>query len=256
MITLLAVDGLNLIRRIYAVQEREFPATNQTEQLIHNVKQQTKSALSKLLNQFSPTHAVVVFDGDKPNWRKQLYPAYKENRIPMPELLAEHLDDIQAGFYELGVDSLLAESDKADDLIATLVCKLPVDRGETIIVSTDKDYLQLLTQTNVRIWHYFDRNWLDANHVEKKFGVTPEKLCEYFSLVGDSGHNIEGVSKVGAKTAAALLINNNLEEILHSHEFVAKYQPDIAEINLYKLLFKLKTDIQLSFHLRDIRVKQ
>mgnify|MGYP003654492885 CR=1 FL=1 len=121
---LVLIDALNLIRRIYAVQERPFLlnnelAENTKQQVMFNTAKACELALQKIIEQLAPSHALAVFDSQAPCWRYEIYPDYKKGRKKMPEHLAENLADIQDRFMKLYVDSLISEADEADDLIAS-----------------------------------------------------------------------------------------------------------------------------------------
>ena len=123
---LVLIDALNLIRRIYAVQERPFVqsksqldgelATKTQTQVLFNTQQACTKALSNILSYLQASHALVVFDSQQPCWRYQLYADYKKGRKKMSSHLANKLPAIQDAFMALGVDSLLSEEDEADDL--------------------------------------------------------------------------------------------------------------------------------------------
>jgi len=127
---LILIDALNLIRRVYAVQERPFIQIKQDhddklsastlKQVLFNTQKTSVNALIKIIGQHQPTHALAVFDSQQPCWRYQLFEGYKKGRKKMPDHLANKLVDIQDAFMDQGVDSLTSDEDEADDLIATL----------------------------------------------------------------------------------------------------------------------------------------
>jgi protein Xni len=260
---LVLIDALNLIRRIYAVQERPFLfnnelAENTKKQVLFNTQIACGQALSKILEHLEPTHVLAVFDSEKPCWRYQLYPDYKKGRKKMAEHLAKSLTDIQDEFMKQQVDSLIPEEDEADDIIATLAIKMALKDQNVTIVSTDKGFLSLLNP-HISVYDHFNRRHLDANFVQSKFNVKPQQLMDLWTLTGDNTNKIPGVSGVGQVTAAQLLNQyGSLKSILEAKDIKATLANKLAEhteqIALSRELITLKKDIPLGFNLRDIRI--
>jgi len=262
---LVLIDALNLIRRIYAVQERPFLlnnelAENTQKQVLFNTQQACSQALSKILDLQCPSHALAVFDSQQPCWRYQLYPDYKKGRKKMPEHLASKLPDVQDEFMSLGVDSLVSEQDEADDLIATLAIKVALRGQKVTIISTDKCFLSLLNN-NIQVYDYFNRRYLDDGYVQEKFNVRPEQLMDLWTLTGDSTNKIPGVAGIGQVTASSLLNQyGSLAALLSASDLKtsisSKLKQDETQIELSRQLLKLKQDIPLGFNLKDIRLAQ
>lgn len=257
------IDALNLIRRIYAVQERPYLlnnelAENTKKQVLFNTQQACSLALSKILEQLAPSHALAVFDSAAPCWRYQLYPDYKKGRKKMPEHLANKLTDIQDDFMQYNVDSLVSEQDEADDLIATLAVKVALKGQQVTIISTDKCFLSLLNP-NIQVYDYFNRRELDSNYVQEKFSVKPALLMDLWALTGDNTNKIPGVAGIGQVTASKLLNDyGSLNSILTSTDLKSSMAKKLAEhaeqISLSKKLLHLKQDIPLGFNLKELRL--
>lgn len=262
---LVLIDALNLIRRIYAVQERPFLhnselADNTKKQVLFNTVQACENALLKIIASQQPTHALAVFDSKNPCWRYQIFPDYKKGRKKMPEHLAEKLSDIQDVFMNSNVDSLTSDVDEADDLIATLAIKVALKGQKVTIISTDKCFLSLLNQ-NIHVYDYFNRRFLDHQHTKEKFNVKPEQLLDLWTLTGDNTNKIPGVSGIGQVTAANLLNQyGSLNALLNANNLKASLREKLAQhreqIQLSKTLLTLKLDIPLGFNLKDIRLSQ
>ncbi len=257
------IDAMNLIRRIYAVQERPFLfnnelAENTKQQVLFNTQQSCSAALNKIIAQQNPSHALAIFDSKKPCWRYQLYPDYKKGRKKMPVHLEKQLPDIQDKFLTLGIDSLVSEQDEADDLIATLAVKIAL-RGQCVtIISTDKSFLNLLSP-NIRVYDHFNRRFLDENYVIEKFKVKASQLIDFWTLTGDNTNKIPGVPSIGPVTAATLLNKyTSLTNLLAADNLKAsvsqKLRENKAQIELSRQLLTLKQDIPLGFNLKDIRL--
>lgn len=253
--TLLIIDAMNLIRRIYAVQEKQHGPTNTA---LIATQTTACNALKKLLMQHQATHVICVFDSHAPSWRHQLYCDYKKGRTPIPALLQKELANIQDNFYEMGIDSLVTESDEADDLIATLADKMARQQQKCIIVSTDNGFYQLLN-SQIIIYDYFQSSYTDTLRVKNKMQLLPNQLCDYWAMTGISSSAIKGVEGIGAKGALALLQQfSTLDNIFNDaneaqDKRVIKVQEQQPEALLAKQLVTLKKDISLGFNLKDLR---
>ena len=259
---LVLIDALNLIRRIYAVQERPFLLNNELsdstkKQVLFNTQQACINAVKKIIEQQEPTHILAVFDSISPCWRYDIYPEYKKGRKKMPDHLADHLTVIQDDLININIDSLVSETDEADDLIATLAIKVALRDQDVTIVSTDKCFLSLLNK-HTKVYDYFNRRHLDAQYVKEKFNVTPEQLIDLWTLTGDSTNKIPGVPGIGQVTASDLLTEHgSLISILSAEGIKAnitkKLESHTEDIELSRTLLSFKTNIPLGFNLKDIR---
>jgi len=267
---LVLIDALNLIRRIYAVQERPFVqskdqldgelADKTQQQVLFNTQQACSKALENILKHQQASHALAVFDSQAPCWRYKLYPDYKKGRKKMSIHLANELPNTQDAFLKLGVDSLISEEDEADDLIATLATKMALHGQNVTIVSTDKGFLSLLSP-KINVYDYFNRRYLDEEYVKDKFDVKPSQLIDLWTLTGDSTNKIPGVSGIGQITAASLLNEyGSLSAILQSDDIKVSIQEKLndskEQITLSRELLTLKQNIPLGFNLKDIRLEQ
>lgn len=250
-IHLVIIDALNLIRRVHSAQ----PDPNDIERTINT----TTRTLTRIISESEPTHIIAVFDHHLQDrgWRAELLPSYKEGRKPMPEPLQQGLDRIQQAWWELGIDSLLSEGDEADDLVATLACKVANHNEKVTIISTDKGYCQLLSPT-LQIRDYFQHRWLDEPFIESEFGVKPSQLADYWGLTGISSSQVPGVAGIGPKAAKEILNQfASIEEAFSSSELAPKYRKKLDEhiemARICKQISTLKTDIELGFNLQDIR---
>ncbi len=250
-IHLVIIDALNLIRRVHSAQ----PDPTDIERTINT----TTRTLQRIINESEPTHIIAVFDHHLQDrgWRAELLPSYKEGRKPMPEPLQQGLDAIQQAWWELGIDSLLSDGDEADDLVATLACKVASHNEKVTIISTDKGYCQLLSPT-LQIRDYFQHRWLDAPFIENEFGVKPTQLADYWGLTGMSSSQVPGVAGIGPKAAKEILTQfTNIEQAYASGDLAPKYRKKLDEhiemARICKQISTLKTDIELGFNLQDIR---
>ena len=252
-ITLLLVDALNLIRRVYAAQPGEDGAER-----AEGARQSCAQSLARALRQVRPTHAACVFDGEGPSWRHELDPGYKEGHAPMPEALRQALGGYRRAFGELGVTSLDFPGLEADDVIATMAVKAAAAGASVVVLSTDKIFGELLP-AGVRVRDHFRGRESDAATVEEKFGVRPELLADLLALAGDRGNNIPGVPGIGAKTAAKLLARHGcLDQALRSAaEIEGKLGQRLREhadtARFCRQLVALRTDLDLGVNLNQLR---
>ena len=176
----------------------------------------------------------------------------------MSPSLENKLPNIQDAFLQLGVDSLVSEEDEADDLIATLATKMALHGKNVTIISTDKGFLPLLSPT-IHIYDYFNRRYLDEQHVKDKFDIKPSQLIDLWTLTGDNTNKIPGVAGIGQITAASLLNQyGSLSAVLKSDEIKQKIKEKLnnssEQIALSRKLLTLKQNIPLGFNLKDIRL--
>lgn len=245
---LLIVDALNLIRRLHAVQGCP-------------CRDACVSALHQLIHHSQPTHAVAVFDDDQrsDSWRHQLLPDYKAGRSAMPDDLQAEMPTLREAFAQIGVHSWHSPGDEADDLAATLACKVAAAGHQATIVSTDKGYCQLLAPT-IQIRDYFQKRWLDLPFITAEFGVTPQQLPDYWGLTGISSSKIGGVAGIGPKTAATLLKEFGTLEALYARldEVPEKWRKKLEgareQAAICRQVATLRTDLTVEGNLKSLRL--
>lgn len=243
---LLAIDGLNIVRRIYEANPEE-DSPEKAEIALRN----SFSSFRRLLDTHQPTHVLAAFDFGGVTWRNEIYPLYRANRTPMPAVLRERLPEFYDTLSKLGLKVICLEGVEADDVIATAVLRwLGEGRGDAIVSSTDKD-LHVLISFGALLWDHFKNEWHDSAWVEKKFGVTPEMLTDLLALCGDSTDGIPGVEGIGQKSAAKLLnAYKTLEGIMAGAGILLtttgkKLRAGRDMAFLSRELVKLKTDVRL-----------
>lgn len=253
--SLLAIDALNIARRIYEA----IPLTD-----VDRASKTVKSCVAsyrRAIEEHRPTHAVVVFDHGGRTWRHDLYAKYKSSRKPTPVDFQNAVSEIKAELSKSGIQCICVPEVEADDAIAALVEKwCQSTKDNAIILSTDKDFLQLLS-SQVHVYDHFKSKWLDEVFVIEKFGVTVSQFGDLLALMGDASDDVPGVEKIGQKTAARLLkINGNLERVLSNADKVdgqvgVNLRAGIDSARLSKKLVSFKTDIQLGITWKLIKVK-
>jgi len=253
-VVFLIVDGLNLIRRVYAATPVTGPSAH-----FDSALGATAQSLRRALNELSPTHAVVVFDGEEPTWRHQLYAEYKAGRKPMPEELRTGLDRYREVFSKLGVSSVSKPGIEADDVVATLATGVAAHEGKAIVLSTDTAFCQLISERIV-VRDHFQKRALDQGYVREKFGVRPGELVDLWALAGSGTTNIPGVPGVGVKTAAKLLEKHgSLDRVLESAPSLKgklgeALRGNVELARLSQKLARLRSDLELGWNLKSFRV--
>ncbi|MEX3975306.1 DNA polymerase I [Paraburkholderia caribensis] len=194
--TLLLVDGSSYLYRAYhAMPDLRGPDGAPTGALYGMI-----NMLRRMRKEVTAEYSACVFDAKGKTFRDDWYPQYKANRPSMPEDLSKQIEPIHVAVRSLGWPLLMIEGVEADDVIGTLA-KRAEARGMNVIVSTgDKDLAQLVTD-HVTLINTMTNEKLDREGVVGKFGVPPERIVDYLSLIGDTVDNVPGVEKCGPKTA-------------------------------------------------------
>jgi DNA polymerase-1 len=206
LVRLYLVDGSGFIFRAFHALP---PLTRKSDGLPVGAVAGFCNMLWKLLvdmraSEDAPTHLAVIFDHSEQTFRNKLYDQYKAHRPPPPEDLVPQFPLVREATKAFGVPCIELPGYEADDLIAAYACKVRDLGGEVVIVSSDKDLMQLVgpkvsmldTMKNLRI---------GAEQVFEKFGVTPDKVVDVQALCGDSVDNVPGAPGIGIKTASALI---------------------------------------------------
>ncbi|SAL16618.1 DNA polymerase I [Caballeronia arvi] len=194
--TLLLVDGSSYLYRAYhAMPDLRGPDGGPTGALYGMI-----NMLRRLRREINAEYSACVFDAKGKTFRDDWYAEYKANRPSMPEDLSKQIEPIHVAVRALGWPLVMIEGVEADDVIGTLAVAAE-KRGMKVIVSTgDKDLAQLVTD-HVTLINTMTNETLDRAGVLTKFGVPPERIVDYLSLIGDTVDNVPGVEKCGPKTA-------------------------------------------------------
>ncbi|MFM8900619.1 MAG: DNA polymerase I [Burkholderiales bacterium] len=195
--TLLLVDGSSyLYRAFHALPDLRGPGQFPTG-AIHGFV----AMMRRIREQIGAEHAACVFDAKGPTFRDEWYPEYKAQRTPMPEDLVRQIEPIHEVVKLLGWPVLMVPGVEADDVIGTLA-RVGAEQGHQVVISTgDKDLAQLVN-AQVSLINTMSNEKLDEAGVLAKFGVAPNRIVDYLTLMGDAVDNVPGVEKVGPKTAA------------------------------------------------------
>ncbi|AKU23618.1 5'-3' exonuclease [Massilia sp. MB5] len=246
MARLLAIDGLNIVRRVYEASPEPDSAEKAETALRHAL-----SSFRNLITDHRPSHVLPAFDFGGATWRHTLYAGYREGRDPMPAPLRAALPQFYAKLQGLGLHPVSLPDVEADDVIGTVVLRwLGEGRGEAIVASTDKD-LHCLIDNGALLWDHFKSEWHDHGWVERKWGVSAAQLPDLLALMGDATDSIPGVSKVGAKTAAKLLRTYGSLDAIMAGAGILKdtlgetLRKERDMLYLSRQLVQLKTDVRI-----------
>ncbi|MBU0990928.1 MAG: DNA polymerase I [Proteobacteria bacterium] len=256
--TLFLIDGSAYIYRGY----HALPSLSNSKGLPTNAILGFTNILYKLMNDKKPEYAVMLFDEKGPTFRHHIYKEYKANRPPMPEDLIVQLPYIREVVKGFNIPVMEMVGYEADDLIGTLAALGDKDGFSVVMISGDKDLMQLITD-NVSMYDPMKDIWIDKTHVLQTVGVVPEKVVDVMGLTGDTSDNIPGVPGIGKKTAPALIQEYGSLENLYEHI------SDITKKKLYQNLVEnrekaflsrdlatIKTDIPMDFLMEDFRLSE
>jgi len=160
--------------------------------------------LRRLLEQYQPEHIAVVFDAKGPTFRDELFEDYKAHRPPMPDDLSAQIAPLHELVRAMGLPLLQVSGVEADDVIGTLARQASALDMPVLISTGDKDMAQLV-DPHITLVNTMTNTVMDRQGVIDKFGVPPERIIDYLTLIGDTSDNIPGVPKVGPKTAVKWL---------------------------------------------------
>ena len=260
------IDGSSQMYRAYhAIRELTGPDGRSTNAVYGFV-----TMLRKLVNDQHPPFIAASFDLAGPTFRSALAADYKANRAPMPADLAEQIPWVHAACEAMGVPIITAAGFEADDVIGTIATRAAAAAYDVIIVTGDKDLLQLVHGEEagaearggaVRVFNPRDEGfWYDSAAVIERFGVTPDRVVDVLALTGDSIDNIKGVTGIGDKGARDLITTyGSLEELLaHAAEVPQKKYREallaqVEDARQSRELARIRTDVPLEFDLGAFR---
>jgi DNA polymerase-1 len=213
--------------------------------------------IKKLIKDYQPQELAVIFDAKGKTFRDEWYPEYKAHRPPMPSELSSQFDPLIRLLKAMGLPLLIVEGVEADDVIGTLA-RQATELGRPVVISTgDKDMAQLVN-AHVSLINTMNNYYMDIAGVKEKFGVAPEQIVDYLTLIGDTVDNIPGVNKCGPKTAVKWLTEYQTLDNLMQHADaitgkVGEYlRESKAHLPLSKKLVTIKTDVALPLTLDEL----
>jgi len=214
--------------------------------------------LFKIVQENHGSKILVVFDAGRKTFRNEIYPDYKANRSDTPEELIPQFPIIREAVEAFNLPAIEMPGYEADDLIATYAMEAKSKGLETVIVSSDKDLMQLVEE-DVYMYDGMKSKIIKEEQVFEKFGVTPDKVIDIQALAGDSSDNVPGVEGIGIKTASQLINEyGDLENLLaHAEEIKQnkrreKLIRDSELARISKRLVTLKRDVPVNKSLDEL----
>lgn len=247
---LILVDGSSYLFRAYHVPYLQALSTadGQPTGAITGVLNMIRS----LKKDYPNGNIIAIFDAKGKTFRNDLYPEYKANRPPMPDDLRTQIEPLHQIIAAMGLPLIVTPGVEADDVIGTLAAQATELGIETVISTGDKDMAQLVNQ-HVRLINTMTDVELDEAGVLDKFGVKPDQIIDYLTLMGDKVDNIPGVDKCGPKTAVKWLAEyGTLDEVIANAD---KVKGKVGE-NLRSALAQLPLSYQLATIKLDVELDQ
>ena len=256
--TLYLIDGTAYIYRAYHAIRG---LTNSTG-LPTNAAFGFTRILIKLIEDRSPEYVVMFFDAKGPTFRHKIYKDYKANRPPMPEDLSvqiPHIKKITQGFK---IPVIEMQGFEADDLIGTFSLKAEGVGFSVVMVTGDKDFVQLVTDKAI-IWDPMKEKTIDMKTVRESFGVEPNQMIDVMGLSGDTSDNIPGVPGIGPKTALALIKTfGSMDSLYEQLDKITKKKQNQnlvqykAQAFLSRDLVKINTQVPIAFTPQDFKLEE
>ena len=247
---LLLVDGSSYLYRAFHAMPDLRNGAGEPTGAIYGMVNMMRRARSEL----KADHIACVFDAKGKTFRDEMYSEYKAHRSPMPEDLVRQIEPIHAIVKALGWPVLMVSGVEADDVIGTLACQATQAGWETIISTGDKDLAQLVN-SSVTLINTMSNEKLNIEGVIEKFGVPPDRIVDYLSIIGDTVDNVPGVPKAGPKTANKWLAEfGDLDNLMANADQIKGVVGENLRASLTWLpkareLITVKTDCDLSPHL-------
>jgi len=247
------VDGSNYVyRAFYGI-----PSLTNSKGFPTNAIYGFTTMLLKLLRDLQPDYIVVTFDLKGATLRHEEFADYKATRKPMPDDLIPQIPCIKDVVRGLSITVLEKQGIEADDIIGTLAVSASRLGWKTILVSGDKDLMQLIDENVTMIDTMKDKTY-DVAAVKERFGVGPDKVMEILGLMGDSSDNIPGVPGIGPKTAQRLIEEyGSVEEVIRNTENLRNvklresFRQHAEQARMSRQLALIRRDIEIDFDLKD-----
>ena len=251
------VDGSGYIfRAFYAL-----PPLNTSDGVPVNAVLGFLNMFMRLTAKIPCDYCLVLFDAKRQNFRNTIFPDYKGTRKEIPEELIPQFPIIHKAVEVLNLNHLEMEGFEADDLIATYAKKALDEGMEAVIVSSDKDLMQLI-RPGVEFYDSMKDKFFTAEDVKEKFGVYPDKVVDVQALAGDSTDNVPGVPGIGLKTAAELVNQfGSLEEVLQRASEIKQNKRretvlnNIDNARISQKLVTLKDDVNVTHSISEYHCK-
>ena len=250
---LILVDGSSYFYRAFHALPPLTNSKGQSTGAIYGVA----NMLRRLLKDVPSKHIAVVFDAKGKTFRDALYPEYKANRLATPPELSSQFEPLIRLLRAMGFPILIIDNVEADDVIGTLVRQALTEKYHVLISTSDKDIAQLVTP-EVTLINTMTGQQLNPQGVVEKFGVRPDQIIDYLTLVGDSSDNVPGVPKCGPKTAAKWLQEyQTLDNLIASADEITgkvgeSFRNSLSFLPLSKQLVTILQDVELPITIHEL----
>ncbi|RKZ76350.1 MAG: hypothetical protein DRR19_28695 [Candidatus Parabeggiatoa sp. nov. 1] len=254
--TLILVDGFSYLYRAFHAVSSLSNSQGMPTGAIYGMG----NMLQSLLDDYQPMYAAVVFDVRGKKFRHELYPEYKANRSPTPEALVAQIPLTYEVVQAMGFPLLMKSGVEADDVIGTLAKQAEAAGMHTFIFSSDKDFAQLVNPS-ITLINSMKNTRLDIQGVQKKFGIPPQLIVDYLSLIGDKADNVPGVKTVGPSTAVKWLKTyGSLDAVVAKATQIQgrvgeKLREALPHLPLTRQLLTIKCDVPLSHSPLQLKLK-
>lgn len=227
-----------------------------------------KTIKNILFKYYNAKKIIVIFDSSKKTFRNKIFSEYKNNRPKMPNALYIQIKPLFYILKQIGITTLSIPGVEADDIIGSFAQKVEQSGETALIVSHDKDMIQLITN-NISILNISNNTIITPKQIQEQYGINPKEFIDLLALMGDKSDNIPGVPKIGIKSALFLLhkfkniknIYNNIDKIKFLSLRNAKNISN--QLKIYKetaflsyKLAKIKLDIPIHINTNDIILKK
>jgi DNA polymerase-1 len=243
---LLLIDGSSYLYRAFHAMPDFRSLNNEPTGVIYGVL----NMLRHIHKKYPSDYSVCIFDAKGKTFRNDIYVDYKANRPKMPEELAVQIEPLKEAIEAMGFPILIQSGVEADDVIGTLTQKANKDSIEVVISTGDKDLAQLVNK-QTKLINTMTNEELDIEGVKNKFGIPPELIVDYLTIIGDKADNVPGVYKVGPKTALKWLEKyKTLDSIIkHADEITGAVGENLRKSKDWlatgKNLITLKSDLDI-----------
>lgn len=243
---LVLVDGSSYLFRAFHALPHLTSSKGEPSGAIYGVV----NMLRKLLNEYDPENIAIIFDAGGKTFRNELYGEYKAHRPPVPPELKAQFEPLNEVIQSMGLPVLRVPDVEADDVIGTLAQQAAQQSTDVLIISGDKDLMQLVSE-RIKMVDTMKGVTYDEAGVVARFGVAPNQMIDYLALVGDSSDNVPGVPNVGPKTAVKWLQQyGSLDEIIaHADDIKGKVGDNLraalSQLDLSRQLVTLRCDVPL-----------
>ena len=255
-VDVLLVDGSSYLYRAY----HALPPLTNSKGMATGAVYGVLNMLKKLLIEVPTPYFAVVFDAKGKTFRDDLFEAYKGHRPAMPDDLQQQIAPLHAIIKAMGIPLLMVDGVEADDVIGTLAQAAAAENLTVMISTGDKDFAQLVNE-QIILSNSMSNTLLDSEGVLTKFGVRPDQIIDYLTLIGDSSDNIPGVPGVGPKTAAKWLqAHDTLVNLIANPQalkgkVVENFLASIPQFDFVQQLLTIKCDVPLTCGHQDLIIQ-